>query len=49
MSGITRFLKEFSVMQDPRMSGLITYPLEEILLVTLCVVLSGHQNWEEIE
>lgn len=49
MSGITRFLEEFSVIEDPRVEGLVTYPLNEILLVTLCGVLSGNQDWEEIE
>lgn len=49
MSGITKFLEEFSVMQDPRVSGMVIYPLNEILLMTLCGVLSGNQDWEEIE
>lgn len=38
----------FQTLQDPRQKGKITYPLEEILLLVLCAVLSGAEGWTTI-
>ena len=42
------FLSHFSKLPDPRISGLITYPLQEIILITLCAVLSGCDDFVDI-
>ena len=48
MSGITSFLESFRFLEDPRIQGLITYPLDELLLTTLSAVLCGCKDWDEI-
>jgi hypothetical protein len=35
------FLEHFSKIEDPQIGGLTTYPLHEIILITLCATLSG--------
>ena len=45
---IISFLEVFSSLEDPRISGMVTYPMNEILLVTLCGVLCKHQDWDDI-
>jgi predicted transposase YbfD/YdcC len=42
------FLNHFSQMEDPRIPGMITYPLDEILLVSLVGVMCGYQDMEEL-
>jgi predicted transposase YbfD/YdcC len=42
------FLSHFSKLPDPRIVGLSTYPLNEIILVTLCAVLSGCDDFVDI-
>jgi len=42
------FLSHFSKLPDPRIMGLTTYPLQEIILVTLCAVLSGCDDFVDI-
>ena len=42
------FLSYFEDMQDPRQSGKITYPLDEILLLCLLAVLAGAECFTEI-
>jgi DDE_Tnp_1-associated len=41
-------LEHFSKIEDPRIGGLITYPLHEIILVTLCATLSGCDDFVDI-
>jgi hypothetical protein len=48
MSCITSFLEKFSELEYPRIPGLITYALDEILLASLCDIIYGNQDWEEI-
>lgn len=38
----------FKDLKDPRVPGLIACPLDELLLTTLCAVLSGHEDWSDI-
>jgi len=38
----------FSDMEDPRLDRKKQYPLDEILFLTVCGVMSGFQGWEEI-
>ena len=42
------FLDHFKDLDDPRVPGLISYPLDELLLTTLCAVLSGYEDWSDI-
>ncbi len=42
------FLEYFRKLEDPRQIKKSTYPLEEILLLVLCAVLSGADDWVAI-
>jgi hypothetical protein len=42
------FLDHFNDLPDPRQSGKVTYPLDEILLLCLCAVLAGAECFTEI-
>jgi hypothetical protein len=43
------FLDHMRVVPDHRISGMVTYPLDEILLATLAGVVCGADDWEGIE
>jgi predicted transposase YbfD/YdcC len=42
------FLEHFSKLPDFRISGMVTYPLNEVLMSTLVGVICGAEDWEEI-
>jgi len=42
-------LDQFSALEDPRQSWKVVYPLPEILLIVLCGVLAGADDFVEIE
>ena len=42
------FLGSFDALHDPRQQAKVLYPLPEILLLCLCAVLSGCDNWVEV-
>lgn len=42
------FPRFFSSLEDPRQQAKLLYPLDEVLLLTLCAVLSGAENWVAI-
>ena len=42
------FLDSFADLDDPRQQAKVIYPLEEILLLCLCAVLSGADCWVEV-
>ena len=42
------FLTHFQTVEDPRQQGKVLYPLEEILLLVLCGVISGADSWMSI-
>ncbi len=42
------FIKHFSSLEDPRQIKKSLYPLEEILFLVLCAVLSGADDWVAI-
>ena len=48
MSG-KALLTEFSVLEDPRQSWKVVYPLPEILLAVLCATMAGADDFVEIE
>jgi len=43
--GSLDFLEHFSELEDPRQRAKVLYPLDEVLLLTLCAVLSGAKGW----
>lgn len=43
------FLDHFSQIDDPRINRKKLYPLNEILLVTLCGVICGAESWRDLE
>lgn len=43
------FTIHFSALEDPRQSAKVTYPLFDILFLTLCAVMTGAEGWEDIE
>jgi len=45
----TSILDHFSALEDPRQSWKVLYPLPEILLVVLCGVMAGADDFVEIE
>ena len=49
MSDSIAILNYFNSIPDPRVSGMIMYPLEEILLVLLCGTLCGMPDIDDIE
>lgn len=42
------FLDYCDLLEDPRISGLVTYPLNEILLCSLCAIICKSSDWEEV-
>lgn len=42
-------LNFFSALEDPRQSWKVLYPLEEVLLVILCGVMAGADDFVEIK
>ncbi len=42
------FLEHFEGLEDTRQQKKVLYPLPEVLLVTLCAVLSGADSWVEV-
>ncbi len=43
--GSLEFLEHFSDLEEPRQRAKVLYPLDEVLLLTLCAVLSGAEGW----
>jgi predicted transposase YbfD/YdcC len=43
------FLDFTETIEDPRVSGMIVYPLNEIMLVALVGILCGGDDWDEID
>lgn len=45
---VLEWLEHFDEIEDPRQSGKVAYPLEEMLLQCLLAVLAGADSWVEI-
>lgn len=43
------FLDEMRAVPDHRVAGMVTYPLDEILLATLVSVVCGADDWDRVE
>jgi predicted transposase YbfD/YdcC len=48
IGGKLDFLEHFAALPDPRQSKKVLYPLDEVLLVTLCAVLCGADGWVSV-
>jgi len=48
LGGSLDFLEHFSALADPRQSKKVLYPLDEVLLLTLCAVLCGADGWVSV-
>jgi predicted transposase YbfD/YdcC len=48
LSEAVAFLNHFNDLPDPRQSGKVTYPLDEVLLLALLAVLAGADSFVEI-
>lgn len=46
---IDAFTKHFSEVEDSRQSAKVTYPLFDVLFVTLCSVIAGAEEWSDIQ
>ena len=46
---IDAFSKHFEQLADPRQAAKITYPLFDVLFLTVCAVIVGASGWEDIE
>lgn len=47
-NGLDRLITTFTEVQDPRGGHSIEYPLNEILFLTICSVMSGFSEWDEV-
>jgi hypothetical protein len=45
---VIEWLEHFEPLEDPRQSGKVWYPLDEVLLLCLLAVLAGAECWVEI-
>lgn len=48
LGGKLDFLGAFAALPDPRQSLKVLYPLDEVLLLTLCAVLCGADGWVSV-
>ena len=46
---VVEWLEHFEDLVDPRQSGKVWYPLDEVLLLCLLAVLAGAEGWVEVE
>ena len=46
---VVEWLEHFEPLDDPRQSGKVWYPLDEVLLLCLLAVLAGADGWVEVE
>ena len=46
---IENSLKHFASIEDPRIERCKRYELMDILLLSVCAVISGAEGWEDIE
>jgi len=46
---LTLLSDHFADIEDPRQASKVTYELFDVLFLTLTVVISGAEGWEEIE
>lgn len=45
---MTELSKSFAQIKDPRVVGRVQYPLAEILVITVCAVICGCDDWDAI-
>ena len=45
LGGELDFFWHFEGLEDPRQAKKVLYPLDEVLLLTLCAVMGGAEGW----
>lgn len=45
---LASFQEHFSTIAEPRQSAKVSYPLFDILFLTVAAVITGCEGWEEI-
>ena len=48
-SGLERLAEHFEQLPDPRVVGRTDHRLVDILVLTICAVLRGADDWEAVE
>ncbi|WP_026960484.1 ISAs1 family transposase, partial [Aliagarivorans taiwanensis] len=43
------FSQHFGSIKDPRQSAKVSYPLFDVLFLTVCATIGGANGWEDIE
>lgn len=43
-----RFIRVFQKVKDPRSTGMLTYPLHEILVISFLAILGNASSWYEL-
>jgi hypothetical protein len=43
------FAQHFADVKDPRQSAKISYPLYDLLYLSICAIITGCESWEDIE
>jgi hypothetical protein len=43
------FAEHFADVHDPRQSAKVTYPLYDVLFLSICGVITGCEGWEDLE
>ena len=46
---IDAFSLHFRQLSDPRQSAKVSYPLFDIVFLTICATIAGAEGWEDIE
>ena len=46
---IDAFSLHFEELSDPRQSAKISYPLFDVIFLTICATITGSEGWEDIE
>ncbi len=46
---LEKLMEHISIISDYRQSWKVEHKLSDILLLTICVVISGAEGWEDIE
>ena len=49
MIDLNSFEDHFGQLDDSRQSAKVTYPLFDILFITLCAVIAGARGWKDIK
>lgn len=43
------FAQYFADVKDPRQTAKLSYPLYDVLFLSICAIITGCEGWEDIE